>query len=108
MIKLLETGKYYFEAVFLKGATFHCFSGDWDARRTATEAINKATAKKETATKEQPLNELQKLFSSDQRLKDISSQKEDQLVKTSKELENMSLNEALSEAESYTAFDFCE
>ena len=107
MIKLLETGKYYFEAVFLKGATFHCFSGDWDARRTATEAINKATAKKETATKEQPLKELQKLFCSDQRLIEISSQKEDQVAQTSKEVENMNLNQALSDAESYTSFDHC-
>ena len=47
------------------------------------------------------------MFCSDQRLEEISSQKEDQLVKTSKELENMNLNEALSDAEIYTAFDFC-
>ena len=46
------------------------------------------------------------MFCSDQRLEEISSQKEDHLAKISKELENMNLNEALSDAEIYTAFDF--
>ena len=109
LINLLETGNYAFEDVFFEGRPFDCFSGkSWIVRRKAIEAINKAIAKKETATKEQLLKELQELFCSDQRHKELSSQKEDQLAKISEELENMSLNEALSEAESYTAFDFCE
>ena len=107
LINLLETGKYHFEDVFFEGRPFHCFSGDWDARRKAIEAINEAIAKKETVTKEQPLKELQKLFCSDQRLIEISSQKEDQVAQTSKELENMNLDQALADAESYTSFDHC-
>ena len=39
--------------------------------------------------------------------KENTSEK-DQLTKTSKDVENMRLNEALSDAESYTAFDYCE
>ena len=58
-------------------------------------------------TKEQLLKELQELFCSDQRLKEISSQKEDQLAKTSKAVQKLNLSEALSDAESYTAFDHC-
>ena len=107
LINLLETGNYNFEDVFFEGRPFHCFSGKPVVRRMAIEAINEATADKETVTKGQLLKELQEMFCYDHRLKEISSQKEDQLVKTSKELENMSLNEALSDAEIYTAFDFC-
>ena len=74
----------------------------------ATAEINKATAKTETGTEpEHLLKELQELFCSDQRLKEISSQtEEDQLAQTSTGFDDMSLNEALSEAEIYTAFDF--
>ena len=109
LISLLEKGNYLFEEVFLEGKPFHCFSGrQWVVRRKAIEAINEATAKKETVTEKMLLKELQALFCSDQRLQEISSQKEDQLAKTSKDFKNMSLNEALSDAESYTAFDHCE
>ena len=109
LISLLEKGNYHFEEVFLEGKPFHCFSGrQWVVRRKAIEAINEATAKKETVTEKMLLKELQALFCSDQRLQEISSQKEDQLAKTSKDFKNMSLNEALSDAESYTAFDHCE
>lgn len=106
--KLLESSNYRFEDVFLKGARFHCFSGKPVERRKKIEAINEATAKKETVTKEQLLKELQELFCSDQRLKEISSVKGDQLAKTSKDFKNMSLDETLSDAESYTAFDYCK
>ena len=46
-------------------------------------------------TKEQLLNELQELFCPDHRVQEISPDKEEQLVKT---FENISLNEALSDA----------
>ena len=108
LINLLQTGSCNFEDVFFEGKLFHCFSGNWYVRRKAIEAINEATAKKETVTEEQLLKELQELFCSDQRLQKISSQKEDQLAKASKDFKNMSLNEILSDAESYTAFDYCE
>ena len=107
LINLLQTGNYHFEDVFLEGVPFHCFSGKWVVRRKRIEAINDATAKKETVTEEQLLKELQALFCSDQRLQEISSIKGDQLAKTSKGLKNLSLNETFSDAESYTAFDYC-
>ena len=107
LINLLQTGNYHFEDVFLEGARFHCFSGKWVVRKKAIEAINEATGKKETVTEEQLLKELQALFCSDQRLQEISSQKEDQLAKAFEDFKHMSLNEMLSDAESYTAFDFC-
>lgn len=83
-IKLFKSGKYRFEDVFLEGATFNCFSGKPQDRRRAIKAINKATAQ----------NELQELFQ-----KKISSEKEDQLAKT---LKDMCLNETWSDEESYT------
>ena len=107
LINLLETGNYHFEDVFLEGKPLHCFSGKLDVRRKAIEAINEATAKKETVTDKLLLKELEELFYSDQRLQEISSQTEDQPARTSQDFRNMSLNEMLSDAESYTAFDFC-
>ena len=106
-IKLLESSNCRFEDVFLEGARFHCFSGNRAVRRKAIEAINEATADKETVTKGQLLKELQEMFCSDHRLKEISSQKEDQVAQTSKELENMNLDQALADAESYTSFNHC-
>ena len=107
MINLVQTGNYHFEDVFLEGVRFHCFSGKWVARRKAIEAINEATAKKETVTDKLLLKELEELFYSDQRLQEISSQTEDQPARTSQDFRNMSLNETLSDADIYTAFDFC-
>ena len=89
-IKLLESGNCRFVYVFPDVAKFHCFSNEPVIRRTAIKEINEATAKKGTATKEQLLKELQELFYSDQRLKEISDEEEDQLAKT---LEDMRLNE---------------
>ena len=110
-IKLLEKDKCSFHNVFLPKEAFHCFTGEPKERRKAIEAINakikEILAEKGTATKEQSLKELQELFCSDQRLEEITSEK-DQLAKTSKDLENLHLSEALSDAESYTAFDHCE
>ena len=103
-IKLLESGDCSFEDVFLPKEAFHCFSGKRVVRRKAIEAINEATVKKGTVTKKQLLNELQELFCSDQRLQEISSGKEEQLAKT---FQGIDLNETLSYAEIYTAFDFC-
>jgi len=102
-IKLLESGNCSFEDVFFQGGRFHCFSKSRAVRRKAIKAINEASAEKGTETEDMLLEDLQELFCSDQGLKEISSQEEDQLVKTSKNFENTSLNDALSDAESYTA-----
>jgi len=75
LTKLLESGNCSFEDVFFQGERFHCFSGSRAVRRKAIEAINDTIAQKETVKKEQLLKELQELFCSDQRLKEISSQK---------------------------------
>ena len=110
MHKILESTNCRFEDVFLEGARFHCFSGKPVVWRKAIEAINEEdTEKKEKQWQRNSFSKSFKhCFCSDQRLKETSSQKEDQLAKTSEDFSNMSLNEMLSDAESYTAFDYCK
>ena len=73
------------------------------------EAINEATAKKGTVKKKQHLKELQELFCSDQRLEEISSEKEVEVDQLTEKFDlSMHLNETSSDAESYTGFDYCE
>ena len=108
LINLLELGISSFDDVFSSKGRFHCFKGEPHERRKAIETINEAIETINEGTVQPPLKELQELFCSDQRLKEISSQtEEDQLAQTSTGFDDMSLNEALSDAEIYTAFDFC-
>jgi len=94
-IKLLESGDCRFAQVFPKSGKFHCFSDPKpDVRREAIKRINDANAI--TGTAEQLLEELQELFCSVQRPKEIP-ENIDQLTKKFKDVD---LNKTSSDEES--------
>ena len=90
LINLLELGISSFDDVFSSKGRFHCFKGEPHERRKAIETINEAIETINEGTVQPPLKELQELFCSDQHPKEISSEEEDQLAKTFKD---MRLNE---------------
>ena len=96
LINLLELGNSSFDDVFSSKGRFHCFKGEPYERRRGIETINEAIETINEGTVEQPLKELQELFCSDQsdqsvqHPKEFSSEEEDRLAKTFKD---MRLNE---------------
>ena len=86
LISLLELGISSFDDMFSWKGRFHCFKGEPHERRKAIETINEAIETIDVGTVEQPLKELQELFCSDQHRKEISSEEEDRLAKTFKDM----------------------
>ena len=104
LVKLLKIGDACcFDDVFLPEEKFHCFTGKPKRRKKAVDKINDALKEKSKKSKEHFLEELQKMFCSEERLEELKEeQQEQQLAKTLQDLvARLEDDSSSSEAEQY-------